>query len=98
MEEQLSHIYYSKQHYDGTRIKLLCNDQWVDAKDETPEISHRRDGYLINDVHQWSIGAGHNADCPRCLIKYAERKMKTDNKLMFKILEIAKGHTTTMKG
>ena len=88
-ESQLSHIYISR-HLGKGQLKLLCSNEWVSAKDVSIS-SHRNDGYEINGVHQWSIGAGHNADCPECIIKYAERKTKTDQILMNKLIAIAKG-------
>ena len=91
-QPQLAHIYTARCWKDKVTIKLLCTGDWVEAEEETPEIPHRRDGYLINGVHQCSVGGGHNATCPYCLVEYAGRKMKTDNKLTWKIIELARGH------
>ncbi len=87
----MEHIYINT-HYGRGEIKLLCTNEWVKAEKES-EITHRNDGCHINGVHQWSIGAGHNSTCPDCLIKFAERKMKTDQVLMRKILNLAKNST-----
>ena len=88
---QKSHIYYSRRFGNPVKIKLLCNDKRVEAEEEATKNCWAGNGYKIDGVHQWSIGAGHNADCPQCLIKYAERKMKTDRTLLLKIIKMAKG-------
>lgn len=90
MENTISHIYTSRYWRKPSKIKLLCSEEWVQAEEENKERSHSNFGYKINGVHQWSMGAGYNANCPECLLKLAERKMRTDNIIMEKIIKIAR--------
>ena len=85
----LEHIYSSK-HQGDSEIKLLCSDKWVKVEEIRPERSHSSDGCTIDGIRQWSKGAGHNSNCPECLIKLAELKMETDKILTTKILDLAK--------
>lgn len=84
-EELPSHIYTTK-NYGSQQIKLLCTEEYTDAK-ERPGWSG---GWDIDNIRQWSLGAGHNATCPQCLIKYAERVYGKNKVLLDKILDLAR--------
>lgn len=84
------HIYHTKRYGEQTKVKLLCTNEWVYVDDVCPIKNHVSKGYHIRGVRQWSIGAGHNTSCPACLIKLAERKLKTDLLFQQKLIEYAK--------
>lgn len=87
--EKISHIYNSVIYRPDLKIRFLCSDEYIDAELEDLNRDHANLGYKIDNIHQWSLGAGHNANCPDCLIKFARYKIKSDYILLEKILNIA---------
>jgi hypothetical protein len=64
-----SHIFISKKYGrqpTEAKIKLICDKVWHDAKDKGRFTGE----YYIDNVRQWSLSAGHNATCKKCLIEY----------------------------
>lgn len=70
-ETVLSHIYINK-NWVKEEIQLMCNLEWVPAKIVDPNKSYCS-GWSVNNVRQWSLGAGHNATCVRCLEIWARK-------------------------
>ena len=83
------HIYYSKMVGKAFKVKLLCSNKWIFVDAVCPMKSHVSKGYHVHGVRQWSIGAGHNTTCRDCLIKLAQRKLKTDYLIQQKLIECA---------
>ena len=97
--DPIEHIYTDK-HWARQQIKLLCTGEWTDAVRKyfwgsryTLEYygEHKDDfrHWKIDGIHQHSFGAGHNSNCPNCLIEYAKRKISTDNKMTWKLIQLA---------
>jgi len=74
----LEHIYTDKI-YVGPKIKLLCTNEWVNAEEESGR--NQPLGFNIDNIHQWSIGAGHNTTCPECCKIYLKRVQEKINLL-----------------
>ena len=83
------HIYYSKICGEVPKIQLLCSNEWIFADHVCPMKIPVSKGYHIHGRRQWSIGAGHNTTCRKCLLKLARRKLKTDFIFQQKLIECA---------
>ncbi|RLD79767.1 MAG: hypothetical protein DRJ10_08350 [Bacteroidetes bacterium] len=88
------HIYYTKRVGEQFKVKLLCSDEWIYVDHVCPMKNHVSKGYHVHGIRQWSMGAGHNTTCPKCLIKFAQRKLKTDFVFQQKLIEYAKPDPT----
>ena len=93
--ETLSHI-YSNKNYVKNQIKLLCTNQWTDAIKQK-NLDNGIHSWYIDDIPQASIGAGHNGTCGKCIIEYSKRKMITDNKITWKLIQLAENGVITEK-
>jgi len=94
LKEGISHIYTNK-HWSNSTIQLLCTG--VETKAEHFKVKKHMSNcgiycWVIDSVRQYSIGAGHNANCTNCLKIYAEKTNRNlgtvINKLVNRINEL----------
>lgn len=100
LTDGLSHAYCEKIPYNA--VKISCTKQWhkVSSEGSYSDVGghkwYNHKFYHFNGVRLVSISAGHNSNCPECLIIYGKRLSSKAHKT-FEAIEKARGKSIPLE-